>query len=79
MVHQRYGREKGTSVSLLFFRSLVNWIGSSKIRKLVGIVQTLNKKDDKPYLLFNLETTDGNSLEVINVQSAINNTYRLEL
>ena len=68
---------------IAIFSPLVYQKVPSKIRKIVGIVQTSGKKYQKPYLLFNFEIPDVNSLKlstwVINVQSAINNAYQLAL
>ena len=60
------------------FSPLVNLKVPSNTRKLVGIVHTFVKKYEKPYLLFNCECLDVDSLEyftwVIKMQSFINYT-----
>ena len=45
------------------FIPFVNQQVPYKIRKLVGIVQTSGKKDEKNYLLFTFEITDVNIFE----------------
>ena len=50
-------------IIITFFIPFVNQQVPYKIRKLVGIVQTSGKKDEKNYLLFTFEITDVNIFE----------------
>ena len=69
--------------STSYFSPLINQQVPCKTRKLVCIVQIFVKQKDKPYVLYNCESPDVNSLEystwVIKVEIAINNTCQLAL
>ena len=75
-------KEKYTR-STSYFSPLVNRQVPCNTGKLVFIVKTFAKQKDKPYLFYNCESPDVNSLEYstwfIKVQSAINNAYQLAL
>ena len=63
------------------FRPLVNCQVTYKIINCAGIVQAFTEQYEKPYLFFNFERTDVDSLEyytwAINEKSDINNAHQV--